>query len=875
TDARGLARLEGFAPAAPCESWECRSSDGYVVATTADDRAVVGINAYDPDLAPWRFDMRGAWDQERAPLAAAVFTERGIYRPGEPLYAKAIVRRGPLGALAPAAGDSARWIFRDREDGVLADTVVRLSEFGTTDREFRLAPSLPLGHYTVEVQLVHDGAWQTAARTSYQVAEYRPPEFLVDVAADDRPRLSGDTADAHVSARYLFGAPMANALVHWHARRRLLDGWELRIPGTDDFIIGNRSYGWFDDAAEPAVRVLTSATDTLDEGGRLDLRIPLEASAGRAAQASLVATVTDANRQTVSAAASFTVHPAEFYVGARQQGESWFWTAGTPVSLDVIAVRPDGERVAGVEVSGVIVRREWHQARRLRDGTLSQVGGWVSDTVATCTVRTAADPAACTFTPPAGGSYVVTLRAADAAGREAVTSFVRWASGRDWVPWNDQTQLKMDIIADRERYAPGDTATLLFASPFTDAEAWITVERERVLESRRIRVTSGTTTLKLPITEAHAPNVFVSMIVVRGRSAPPGPLDDPGRPTMRVGYAELRVTPEVKRLNVDVAPLAPEYRPGDTAAVRIAVRDAEGRGHRAEVTLWAVDQGVLALTGYRTPDPLDLLYATRGLGMRLASNLATVAPQVPEGEKGRREPGGGGGGDLAGILRSRFQTTAFFLGSVITDANGDAVARAKLPDNLTTFRVMAVAVTAGDRYGSGESDLLVSRPLVARPALPRFVREGDRFTAGVVLNSRMGGRVDARVEAKADGIELRGRNRQDVRLEGARPGEARFEFRAQAGDSARFTFSARAGREADAVATAVPVKPFYHPLSQTVAGLLADTASTELVLDDDVDPARSVLDISFGTSPLAAIAGARNDLRLYPYACTEQIASVA
>src|SRR5690606_41555693 len=106
-------------------------------------------------------------------------------------------------------------------------------------------------------------------------------------------------------------------------------------------------------------------------------------------------------------------------------------------------------------------------------------------------------------------------------------------------------------------------------------------------------------------------------------------------------------------------------------------------------------------------------------GMRLASNLATVAPQVPEGEKGKREPGGGGGGDLAGILRSRFQTTAFFLGSVVTDGNGDAVAKARLPDHLTTFRVMPVAVTAGDRYGSGESDLLVTRSLVARPALPR------------------------------------------------------------------------------------------------------------------------------------------------------------
>src|SRR5690606_19617954 len=224
---------------------------------------------------------------------------------------------------------------------------------------------------------------------------------------------------------------------------------------------------------------------------------------------------------------------------------------------------------------------------------------------------------------------------------------------------------------------------------------------------------------------------------------------------------------------------------------------------------------------------------------------------------------------------SRFQTTAFFLGSVVTDGNGDAVAKARLPDNLTTFRVMAVAVTAGDRYGSGESELLDTRPLVARPALPRFVREGDRFSAGVVLNSRMGGRVDARVEAKAEGIALEGRNRRDVRLEGARPGDVRFEFRAQPGDSARFTFSARADREADAVATTLPVKPFYHPLSQTVAGLLTDTATTELVLGDDVDPARSTLEISFGTSPLAAIAGARQELRVYPYVCTQQIASVA
>ena len=157
------------------------------------------------------------------------------------------------------------------------------------------------------------------------------------------------------------------------------------------------------------------------------------------------------------------------------------------------------------------------------------------------------------------------------------------------------------------------------------------------------------------------------------------------------------------------------------------------------MTLWAVDEGVLALTGYSTPDPLDLLYRPRGLGMRLASTLTTVAPQVPEGEKGKRAPGGGGGADAADILRCRFQTTAFFLGSRRHRTRGaTGVAAAKLPDNLTTFRVMAVAVTAGDRYGSGQSSLLVTRPLVARPALPRFLRAGDRFAAGVVVNRRDG-----------------------------------------------------------------------------------------------------------------------------------------
>src|SRR5205823_12949976 len=134
---------------------------------------------------------------------------------------------------------------------------------------------------------------------------------------------------------------------------------------------------------------------------------------------------------------------------------------------------------------------------------------------------------------------------------------------------------------DKQRYSVGDTATVLFASPLTGAEAWVTVEREGLIEERRLRIASGATTLKFLIREAYAPNAFVSIIVARGRSAAPGTLADPGRPTIRVGYAELRVTPEVKRLQVDVQSVKSESRPGETARARPRVRGWHGAGARS------------------------------------------------------------------------------------------------------------------------------------------------------------------------------------------------------------------------------------------------------------------------------------------------------
>ncbi len=775
--ADGIARLPVFAPDTGDSDY---GFEGYVQVRLGHDRALTSISSYDPDLSPWRFNVRSGYGTDRLPVAAAVFTERGIYRPGESLYAKAIVRRGTLGTLVvPPRNDSLQWAFRDREGGLLKEVTVGLSPFGTSDQTLQLPGDLPLGTYGVTIRQKIGKEWKDLASAFYRIAEYRPPEFLVDVTGDSAVRFPGDSATARVEARYLFGAPMARAAMTWVARQTTVDFWSLDIPGTEGFYFGENGWWWEDyNEGGGGTQVIGQGTDTLDDAGRAAVRVGLVAPPkGRPARATIEASITDVNRQAVAASTSFLVHPTSFYLGAKPVGESYFWTAGQPQAVQVIAVRPTGDRVSGVKVTGTIVRREWHRVHRTRSGYSEVYGEWVSDTVARCNVTTGRQPTDCRFTPPSGGTYIVTLEARDPQGRAATTSVYRWATGKDCVPWNDESQFKMDVIPDQTRYSVGDTATVLFASPFTDAEAWITVEREGLIEQRRMKLTSGSTTLKFAVTEAWAPNAFVSVLVARGRSAPPGPLDDPGRPTMRVGYAELRVTPEVKRLTVTVAPERPEFRPGDTAAINLTVKDRAGAGQRSEVTLWAVDEGVLALTGYRTPDPIDLLYAPRGLGLRLSSNMTVVAPQVPQGEKGSRAPGGGGGAGESDILRSQFQTTAFFLGSVVTDTAGRAVARAKLPDNLTTFRVMAVAVTAGDRYGNGESPMLVTRPLLARPALPRFLREGDQLSAGVVVNQRAGGTPHG--EGRGLGPrepDSRERRARPPTLEAGRGREVRFDF---------------------------------------------------------------------------------------------------
>ena len=905
TDERGVAALHRVAAdSSPDRSqlapWtsprfgvlQAESAEGRVTVSLGGGRAI----GYEPG-SPLEANVLGA-RSDYSPLAAgAVFSERGIYRPGETVYLKGVVRRGMLGALRlPSAGDSARITIERRERDwlddttlVLRDTVQRLSSFGTIIDSIRLRPGLTLDNYAAELRVVVDGQWRTISSTSFRLAEYRAPNFLVDLAQDTTIHYPDDTLDVEVRGNLLFGAPLRGGQVRWTAR--MFEGDPPMPRGVEeagDWTVGE-SWWWGRHQANPEGSRPISGVATLDANGRARIRIPVASLTKPASgYVGVSVGVTDVDQQVVTERSNPTISSSRTYILARVPQKAVAWRIGKPALVDVRAVDEDGKRLHGASVRALALRL------RNRDPDAKTPTTKLVDTIVDRRLTLERGEGSLSFVPDSIGNYAVVFTAVDSKGGPAITTISRAVAGAAPVraPVIARTPpggFRLMLTADSARFAPGETAHVHFDSPFRDAEAWITVEREGIIEERRQRVARGDNVVDVRIRDSFVPNVFVSVVLAaRDEVARP----DSAKERLRAGYVELKVSTELRKLTVAVAMDRTSYAPRDTASIRIRVRDAHGRGVRSEVAVWAVDQGVLALTDFSTPDLRDRIYEPRGVGAVLWSTIPTLVTTDPllsvvflrqasmmlnevvltSSLSAATAPA------PAPTLRSRFASTPFYLGRVQTDDAGNAVARAGVPDNLTTFRVMAVAISAGDQYGAGDTTLLVTRPLVARAALPRFVRPGDSLVAGVVVTARDGRPRPATTQASAIGAALRGPTTLSISLTSAASTEARFVVQAPGRDAIGDTVAVRLGASdgvtADATETRLPVRPDFHARTHAVLGAVRDTQTLAIVLPSEIDPARSRLRLRIGTSRTSAMLAAYRWLRAYPYDCSEQLSSV-
>jgi alpha-2-macroglobulin len=833
------------------------------------------------------FSARSEW-------VGLVYTDRGVYRPGEKIKAAGLVRGMDASGLRTVAGKDVRLSLTDERGTVIATASTATDKFGSYAADLPIPRAAHLGDAQLTAT-VRDHGSVTESSTTLRFLAFKASEFKVAVEPAAASLVRGEEASFSVHGEFLFGAPMADAKVRTVLRR---SETSYTVPNTAGFFTSDSTAR--DDSSEDAMRAaeLGEANDQLDQEGRFERKARLSLPGQRGPErVTLEAEVEDLSRQTVANRSSVLVHPAAIYVGVRLPGDR-FVNAGALLVPEVIATTPKGERQVGVPIKLELIKRHWTTAVEDQpSGVPARTSRRVDEVVASCTTTSAKDPKGCELRVGEGASYFVRASAADAQGHEAKASVAFYgidsssaakAGSGAWEA-RDDGQLRLEL--NKAVFQPGETAKVLVQNPFREAEALVTVERNGVLTRKVVALNGPMPVVELPVDDSYYPNAYISVHAVRGRiQAPPAEGTDLGGPEFRAGYTELKLDPEARRLKVALDPGKKEFRPGEEVDTAITITDRNGKPVESAFTFYAVDEGVLMLTSYKTPDPLPPFTRRRPLSLFTAENREDLASLLPlrAGERipilgweyevaragyDKGESGGDGGEGGANPLRADFRTTAFFEAGRVTDGEGKAHVKMKLPDNLTTFRLMAVAAGGRDHFGSGEADILTNRKLMARPALPRTIRVGDELSASVIVSSKesVGGAVS--VTLKASGIGMLGEKTQTASIVPGKSVEVRFPVKATAPGTATFEFEVDASGERDRVRVTREVQ---LPVVLDRVAAFGETDSAEAVTLTNMDKMRSDrgdLEIHVAPSALVGVSQGVDDLLQYPYGCAEQLTS--
>jgi uncharacterized protein YfaS (alpha-2-macroglobulin family) len=865
-----------------------------VIAEKDGDVAYVGSD-WNEGIAPWDFGAYPDLYEADPMLRGSVFTDRGVYRLGEEIHFKAILRQNtPTGVRLLPEGTSITVTIRDAQNRLVDERRITLTDWSSADWTYTVPENGALGTYSLRAQLASEkppaadsdgedyGRMRaTSVSSSFLVAAYRRPDFRVDVSLSAPSTIAGDTLNGVISARYLFGASMGARPARWRYRRNPLFNAPAAVLerfGEDRWVF----VGYPESTSVPEAGDIRSDETQLNAGGELSLTLETTPDAGVPYSYELEGDVEDVSRQHIANRANVTVHPAPWYVGVRRPS-SYFLDLKTGFDTEVIVANLAGTPVAGIPLEVKLTQVQWQSVRRAEgNGFYTWDSQRVEVPAGTWSLTSSTEPLPLNIPFKTGGYYVLEVTGRGEDKRHAITRTAFYVLGDGYTAWARYDHNRIDLVPERQTYKPGDTARIMIQSPWENATALVTTEREGVKSHRQFMLTSTQQSVDVGITEADIPNVFVSVLLIKGRTVPAnGSSDasDPGKPSFRMGYVELNVEDRSKRLTVSVSANREEYRPASNARVALEVKDAAGRGTVSEVTLWAVDYGVLSLTGFRTPEVLGSVYVRKALQVINADSRQRIVSRRVLTPKGATD--GGGGGDAgAGAMRRDFRVLAFWLGSVVTDAEGRARLDVKLPESLTTYRIMAVAADRSSRFGAGDAEVRTNKPLTMKPAFPRFLAVGDTAQFGAVVASQLQrpGTATVRMRSLDPAVLAIADGEQRVTVPPGGAIEVRFQGAGRSIGRARLQMTVQMGSERDAFEDVIPVSVLVSPETVAASGEAGDarpSASEMLAMPADAVPGFGGLHVEMASTALVGLGEGARYLVEYPYGCAEQKASRA
>lgn len=805
-----------------------------------------------------RFDIGGQYENgEPDRLGAYLFSDRGLYRPGETAHLGMIVRTanwsGQLQGL-PVELD-----VRDPRGQSVLRQQLKLSASGFESLDFHSSEAAPAGTYTATLSLIDEDERRTAlGNVDFKVRDFEPDRMKVSATLAKAPVkgwIAPEQVEAKVKAMHLFGAPASG--------RRVTAEMTL-----------SPAYAAFEQYADYRFRITNSLSDSsteelaesqTDDNGETSLDLRLDRYAASTYRLSLLARVFEAEGgRNVAAQSSLMVSSAPWLAGVKSVDSLDYVSKGAKREVEWLAIGPDLKPLAVDGLSTELVEHRYVSVLvKQSNGTYKYQSRIKNIPLGSQPLNIAASGTKLRLNTSEPGDFTLTLKAADGTPLNQVDYSV---AGRGNASRSLERNAELQLRLNQDAYAQGDEVEISIRAPYTGA-GLITIERDKVYAHQWFKADSTSSVQRIRLPAGLEGNAYVNVQFVRDSASPEVYMSP-----LSYGVAPLRIKLDARRIPLQVR-AAEHIEPGQALDIRVST-DRPGRA-----VIYAIDEGILQVARYRAPDPLAQFFQKRALEVQTSQILDLLLPEFSRLLDAAAA--GGDGEDLLGahlnpFKRKRKPPVAYWSGLVDLQA-GDNDFRYDVPDYFNGKLHLFVVAVDDARIGVVEGATEVRGPLVITPNVPAFVAPGDLFkvSAGVFSNLEQPTTVKVSVETSA-GLKMQAIDQAELRLAPRKEGVVEIDLLAQENlGSADMTFVATLpdGRRVK-IGETTSVRPLVERRVALTLGRTEDT-SGEVQVSRDLYPQLRDVRFAAAGSPLVWASGLQSYLDDYGYSCTEQLVSKA
>jgi uncharacterized protein YfaS (alpha-2-macroglobulin family) len=839
----GATNTDGVAEIAVAKQAFAGFTPAMVIAKTGDDFTYLPFNNTKVNTS--RFDVGGKRANATG-LDAFIYAERDIYRPGETVHYSVLLRD----VAWKSPGEIPIKIKFLLPNGKEAKTVRKgLNEGGATEGNMEIAPAAITGSYMMEVYTSND---VLLASKAFMIEEFMPDRIRLNTKLSKPVLQPSDAVQLDINAKNFFGPPAANR--KWET--------EIQVRAKAFSAPQFRDYDFGLTNGQTLFEKTVQEGKTDEEGNAVvDYPVPQLYKNTGLLQAAFYTTVFDETGRPVSKYTTADIFTQPIFYGIRDDG--WYYhPLNQPVQFTLAAADKAGKPAAG-NANVQIIKREYKTVLS-KSGSYFRYDSQKEDKVIESKNAAFTGRGSYTFIPRSPGDYEIRIYhpGATAYVSKAFYSYGSW--GGDASSFEVNTEGEIDMELDKKKYTTGDKAKILFKTPFS-GRMLVTTERDGVLSHQYVDVTKRSASLDIPLDERHVPNVYVTATIFKPHALSDIPL------TVAHGFKNIDVESPGRKI---IPQITAQKTVRSRTHQKVSVKAVPG----SYVTLAAVDNGVLQVSDFKTPDPYGYFYQKKALGVQAYDMYPLLFAEVRA-----RRSSTGGDGDLELQKRinpmpaKRVKILSYWSGIRKTGGNGVAEFEFDVPQFSGELRLMAVAYKE-DKFGSSEATITVADPVVLSAALPRFLSPGDTALLPITITNTTARAATGQAALKADGpFKIIGTPSQAISLNANSETTALFQVvAAPAIGVGKITVTVNALGERFTDETEISVRPPSTLQKVTGSGSIIGGKTERLQIPSNNFIAGTTnYELIVSRSPVAELSNHLRYLVQYPYGCTEQVVSGA